>query len=140
MFAIKGRFLDNLMSSEEIKTELDAMDSAVAKVDKLPRPGQTVIRPAENPIITLQDIRPDQWGRLEKDAAQIQAITVTDAQWSEFLAGKHYIYILFKARYGDESLHDRAYWDQTFCGYYVGTTAFWHNCTANKIDRVTARR
>jgi hypothetical protein len=138
VLAVKGRFLDALMSKEEINLELEAMDRAVANADKKQLSSSTVT-PTQNPLITLQDIAPDRWAHLA-EGVEFPVITITDAQWNEFLEGKHYIYVLLKARYGDESLHDKAYWHATFCGFYVGTTAFWHNCAANNIDKVIGRR
>ncbi len=129
---VKGHVTDASMNA--------AMDRALAIVDQKNHATASTMRPTQDAIITLQDIKSDQWIDVLEKRVTVPAIPMTDAQWSEFLEAKHIIYVFFKVRYGDQALQGKSYWQANFCGYFVGTTALWHNCDTNLIDRVKGPR
>jgi hypothetical protein len=137
---VKGSFRSSQMSSDEIREEIVAMDKAIADVDRKPRAKPQTMRPTQDGIVTLQDIKPNQWTEALTGSLVVPVISVTDAQWAELLEGKHLIYVFFKVRYSDNILRKKGYWQSNFCGYFIGTTSFWHNCDTNQIDLINQPR
>jgi hypothetical protein len=112
------------------------------KALKLSDPGEnllTVMNRTQDQIVTLQDVASDQWADALYRKRKPPLIEYTDTQWSDFLKGSTQLYVFYVATYRDDSLKQGELWRLRFCGYFVASTSFWHNCSTNSPQKISSK-
>jgi hypothetical protein len=130
---VSGKATATLLGPEAVKDVLDGLSKALDRVEASKLGNQ--LRPGVSAIVSLQDIVPEQWPAVLK-GTQPPPIQISDGQWQDFEQARLAIYVFYIARYEDEA-HPGKYSRTTNCMYFLGTTAFWHNCSENRIDSIT---
>jgi hypothetical protein len=133
-----GRVTTQLLTSDQITTQLDAMEKALKIGDAAERSNlQTVLNRNQDQLVTLQDVTADQFADVLHLKRVPPTIEYTDAQWGDFMKGSTQLYLFYVANYRDESLKKGEHWRLRFCGYFVASTTFWHNCSTNSPQKIS---
>src|ERR1700738_779273 len=127
---LAARATSTTLTPDVIKKHLVAASDALDSVDSSGQGSQ--LRTGLSGIITPREISsPDQWASIASPNPP-PGITISDAQWQDFEQAKLAIYVFYIARYQDDG-HKNSYWKTVNCVFFIGTTAFWHNCADNRI-------
>jgi hypothetical protein len=132
------------ITMELLNSEMSALMSALDEVEKR-RPAKSPMYPQIHPgsaaVITLEDVRADQWRKLlETNVNRDLTFPVTDDQWKDFQQGKLSIFVLYAAKFEDEAHRGTSYWKVSHCMWFRGTVAFSHTCGENRADLVAGPR
>lgn len=109
-----GMLANHVLSAEEERTEMNKLISDMQRIPKLNRHGE--IQVGHSSIITIPDPK--------NEGAALQA---TDGNLADINSGKLLLYVFVTSEYSDEYRHNED-WRQEYCGYFVATYAYWHNC------------
>jgi hypothetical protein len=121
------------LTADTIRNHLSAASAVFDKID--PKEGNRQLRVSAHTLITPRDVStPNLWSNID----QRPGMAISDAQWQEFEQAKRSIYVFYIALFQDEG-HETSYWKTINCVYWVGTTAFWHNCAGNRVDLVPSK-
>ena len=121
--------------SSKPKTQPDSRLIREYDSEPLTKGQKSQLRVGMSSMITPNDISvPDAWVSISSRPG----LTISDAQWQEFEQAKRAIYVFYIVAFEDES-HKNSYWKTTNCLYFVGTTAFWHNCADNRLDLISSK-
>lgn len=110
----RGMLARHVLSAEEESMEMNKLISAMQRVPKANRQGE--IRVGQSTIITIPD--PTNEGT---------ALQATDSDLADINSGKLLLYVFVTAEYSDEYRNNED-WRLEYCGYFVTTYAYWHNC------------
>jgi hypothetical protein len=133
---MKGHIANGMMTVQQASAELDAMEKMVSTA---PKEMKTVLTKAQDQIVTLQDIDAAKWQEAVSGKLKPPELEFSDTQWTDFLQGKTVIYLFLVARYRDDSLNKGDIWNLRFCGYFVSSTTFWHNCSKNTPEKIVLK-
>jgi hypothetical protein len=116
--AVSGLVSSNL-TPDQIKEELNKLNDKVRDIEKDPdtqsRLPDAIIQNGQGILLTIPDIG------------------LTDADWNKIVPGTQAsLYVFIIMDYQDEISEKYGYWHYVFCGYFTGTTIFWHNCGPNR--------
>jgi hypothetical protein len=100
------------------------MDDLRAKVVETVPPAENTVLPDHSAIITFPNL------------------SITDADIDAINQGKSALNVFVVATYEDEAFEGEGYWITEFCGYYILTLSYWHNCTLvpERVYRVQGSR
>jgi hypothetical protein len=129
---VGGLVSPSLLTSDALKRYLSQASDAFDHAN--PAASKAQLRVGVSSVITPRDIGgPDTWTN-----KNVTGLTVSDSQWQDFEQAKLAIYVFYVLRFEDGS-HRNSYWTTTNCAYWIGTTAFWHNCADNRVDLLSLR-
>jgi hypothetical protein len=109
-----GMLAGHVLSAEEERTEMNKLISAMQRVPKRNREGE--IQVGQSSIITIPDPKNERIG-----------LQATDGNLADINGGKLLLYVFVVAEYSDEYRNNED-WRLEYCGYFVTTYAYWHNC------------
>ena len=100
------------------------MDDLRAKVMATIPPAENTVLPNHAAVISLPDL------------------SATDTDLDAINQGKLVLNVFVVASYEDEALEGTGYWVTEFCGYYILTLSYWHNCALlpERVYRVQGSR
>jgi hypothetical protein len=129
---------------DALKNEMNELASALTKIEasKTNLGLHSQIRPGSGMVITLEDVRGQDWVKLAEGSIppSDRAIQVTDEQWAAFQRGDLAIYILYVVNYEDEGHAGKSYWSSRQCSFTRGTVNYTHNCDNNRIELISHAR
>jgi hypothetical protein len=102
-----GKTSSDALAPEIAKKE---MDDLRVKVNATIPPEENTVSPNHAAILSLPDL------------------SVTDADLEAINQAKLVLNVFVVVTYEDEALDGRGYWVTEFCGYYILTLSYWHNC------------
>jgi hypothetical protein len=119
--AVGGWIRDALAPIEETNREMTRLRDDLKQRDK---PGPSTNRIVRNTgaVVTIPGLQP------------------TNAEWAKISDGKAALYVFVVARYSDEKIEDRGYWEMETCAWFITTFSFWHNCSENRTEFVKGSR
>lgn len=138
-----GRVSDHLINQDDIDKEIDELDSALTKGERLIEPPHTQMQPGAGGVITLQDISTNTWRELltnPKSGIAPPTIELSDEEWNDVTQGKKVIYVIYVAHFGDEFLSGSGYWKVAQCAYFTMGQNFYHNCNRSRAEKVSGVR
>jgi hypothetical protein len=103
-----GKLSSATLAAEAAKKE---MDDLRAEVFASTPPKESTILPHHSAVITFPNL------------------SITDADIDAINQGKSTLNVFIVTTYEDEALEGEGYWVTEFCGYYILTLSYWHNCT-----------
>jgi hypothetical protein len=119
-----GLISKRLLSPDEERAAMNKLISDIQQVPKIKRQGE--IQPTQLSILTIPDINTRSNAALEAD----------DSQIAEISSGKLMLYVFVVSEYSDEG-RNNANWRLEFCGYFLTTYAYWHNCAwPSRVSRL----
>jgi hypothetical protein len=129
---------------DAVKKELDDLASALSKMEasKIKLGLHPQIRAGTGIVVTLEDIRGDEWVKLAEGSMspRDRSIQVTDEQWAAFQRGDLAIYVLYVVNYEDDGHAGTSYWSSRQCTFTRGAVNYSHQCDDNRIELISHPR
>ena len=121
---VRGRIEDHELTQKEVQDELEKLKRQLVEADAATKSDVDVeVRVGQGGLVTLP------------------GITATDQEFQQVVPlGLKPFYVFWTANYDDEIRAGKSYWHAEFCGYFIATLNYWHNCSPNRIQLISKPR